>query len=139
MGLERQQSFQRTLLARCRSFTVADCVSRAAMAFLGVERLSINPTCSDSDEREALMAVWKCHSRLTPTATSCVQQYLQRVNQEAMFQAGFSKDFVGFSKSSFLEQLDGDGAWTALCIQVSNDISAFCSVGFGASGSTRRV
>ena len=24
-------------------------------------------------------------------------------------------------------------------IQVSNDISAFCSVGFGASGSTRRV
>jgi len=139
MGLERQHPSQRTLLARCRSFTVADCVARAAMELFGVVRLTINPTCSDSDEREALMAVWKCHSRLTPTATSCVQQYLRRVNQEAMFQAGFSKDFVGFSKSSFLEQLDGDGAWTALCIQVSNDISAFRSVGFGASGSTRRV
>ena len=70
MGLERQQSFQRTLLARCRSFTVADCVSRAAMASLGVERLSINLTCSDSDEREALMAVWKLHSDLNPSVTS---------------------------------------------------------------------
>jgi hypothetical protein len=139
MGLEKQHSSQRTLLARCRSFTVADCVARAAMRLFGVDRLSINPTCSDFDEREALMAVWKCHSRLTPTVTSCVQQYLQRKDQEAMFRAGFSKDFVGFSNSSFLEQLDDDEAWTALCIQVSKDISAFCSVGVGASGSTRQV
>ena len=61
IGLERQHSSQRTLVARCRSFTFADCVARAAMGLFGVERLSINPICSDSDEREAVMAVWKHH------------------------------------------------------------------------------
>ena len=49
---------------------------------------------------------------------------------------GSSEDFAGFSKS-FLAELDDGEEWTALCMQVSTDISAISPAGSGASGSTR--
>ena len=132
MGLERQHPYQRTLLARCRSFTVADCVARAAMSLFGVERLSINPTCSDLEERAELVAVWQHHSLLRHNVTSRVQQYLQRENQTTVFVAAFSEDFSGFR--SFLAELDDGEEWKALCRQVLTDISAISPAGSGASG-----
>ena len=136
MGFSRQHSSQRTLLARCRNFTVADCVARAALDMFGVERLSINPTCVDLEERAELVAVWAHHSALRHNVTSRLQQFLQRKDQTAAVVGGFSEDFDGFSKS-FLAELDDGEEWTALCMQVSTDISAISPVGSGASGSSR--
>ena len=147
MGLHRQHPSQQTLLARCRNFSVAHCVARAALDLFGVDRLSINATCSDLDDGANLFAVWERHSDLRDNVVSRLDQFLQREDQTASFTGGFAESFPGVS-SSFLVLLDDSEEWTNLCRQVSADISATVvsagsdarlSVASGASWSTRTL
>ena len=131
MGLSRQHSSQTICLARCRNFTVADCIVRATVAMCGTKRFSIHATSADDVERDRLGIAWEYHSSLKNNVASCLHTLLPLADDKLLSSLVHCTGFDQFSH--FLPHVPLGDDWTALCHDVLSDIGSLSTSAVVAS------
>ena len=131
MGLSRQHSSQAICLARCRNFTVADCIVRATIAMCGTDRFSIHATSVDDVERDRLGIAWEYHSYLKNNVVSCLHTLLPLADDKLLSSLVHCTGFDHFSH--FLPHVPLGDDWTALCNKLLSDIASLSTPAVVAS------